>query len=324
MNKFKTFIIGTVAGSLLAGGISYAADSFQIEASFPKWSYWLDGKQIQSENYHDGVIRLGSEDVPATIQYKGVNYVPVRFLADAMGKEIEWNRNQERIDIRSVEQVPFSKAALSQVPKEISDWVQRSKPIELGQSRVYGEDTYILVTRGEKSTGGYTAEIEEVKQYVSGYQVRVKYSDPPKGIPVIQPLTFPFALVKVNRQLAGKPEFVAVDGSYVPKPVGLDFIGAVLKESDNIVLFEPLKNEREWQLRGMVRSFEGMLNFGLTGSDGTAVRQESIQAAGGAPNWGYFTVKVPVSEVGKGFEASFQLVSPKDGSRQETLSIDLQ
>ncbi|MEB3100240.1 protease complex subunit PrcB family protein [Ferviditalea candida] len=324
MNKFKTFIIGVVAGSLLTGGFSYAADSFQIEVSFPKWTYWLDGKQIQNDDYHDGSIRFGSEDVPATISYKGVSYVPVRFLADGLGKEIVWDRKQERIDIRSVEQVPFSQATVSQVPKEISDWLQRSVHIELGQSRVYGNDTYILVTRGEKSTGGYTVEIEEIKQYASGYQVRVRYSDPPKGIPVIQPLTFPYAFVKVNRQLTGKPEFLTADGRNVPRPVGLDFIGTIMKESDNIVLFEPLKNEREWQFRGMVRSFEGMLNFGLTGTDGSIIRQESIQAAAGAPNWGYFTVSIPANEAGKAFEANFQLNSPKDGSAQETLSVELQ
>lgn len=324
MNKFKTFIIGVIAGSLLTGGISYAADSFQIEVSFPKWTYWLDGRQILNDDYHDGSIRLGAENVPATITYKGVSYVPVRFLADGLGKEIEWNRNRERIDFRSVEQIPFSQASVSQVPKEISDWVQRSVHIELGQSRVYGNDTYILVTRGKKSTGGYTVKVEEIKQYASGYQVKVRYSDPPKGIPVIQPLTFPYAFVKINRPLTGQPDFLTADGRNIPRPVGLDYIDTIVKKSDNIVLFEPLKDERQWQLRGMVRSFEGMLNVGLIGNDGMIVRQESIQAAAGAPNWGYFTVSIPAGEAGKAFEANFQLNSPKDGSAQETLTMELQ
>ncbi len=54
------------------------------------------------------------------------------------------------------EEVKDNGKTTTELPTEIKNWIENSKKIFLGQAYEYEDKLYILVTYGEKPTGGYT------------------------------------------------------------------------------------------------------------------------------------------------------------------------
>ncbi|HEX7058005.1 MAG TPA: Gmad2 immunoglobulin-like domain-containing protein [Bacilli bacterium] len=324
MGKFRAFILGAVVGSLCVGGAVYAANGIRIDVSIPNLTYWLDGQKIESSLVSDGKFASGSESVPLTMLYKGTAYVPLRFITNSLGKEVKWDKENNRMLIETVANVPFVTVRPDGAPEEVKQWVERSKDKCLGQSMVVGGDTYLLVTRGEESSGGYSIKIVAVRQYADRYVVVVKLADPPKGSVATQPMTYPTALAKVNGVLAKDIVFMDSSGNPFPQLVGLPNIPLIFAQSANIVLFAPVQAADHVEFRGMARAFEGMLNYRIITDDGAVLAEKAVQASAGAPDWGYFSVSVPTASVQQGSGMQFYLLSPKDGSMTEVVNYSFQ
>lgn len=95
-------------------------------------------------------------------------------------------------DLQDVEFVPVDMAT---APREIRDWVEEKKLAAGKHVMTVGEHTYILVTWGEKRTGGYTVTIDSVKQKGEKLVVSVSYQEP-QGF-AIQVITYPYAIVAI-------------------------------------------------------------------------------------------------------------------------------
>ncbi len=86
--NFKSATIGFIAGAAFFSGISFAATPSTIQVSFDKVNFWINGvnKTVPSGKYNNN----GTE-VPASFMYKGTNYLPMRMVAEMLGKEVTWD-----------------------------------------------------------------------------------------------------------------------------------------------------------------------------------------------------------------------------------------
>jgi hypothetical protein len=315
MGKLKMFVIGIVVGSMLTGGLSFASNRALIEVLFPVISYWYDGKEM---------VPKGQDDKPLTIHYNGTNYVPARFIAEALGKDIEWDAKNSKIHIRDVTYSKFEIIEqLKEEPEHIRAWVESYKGKELAQLRIDGSSTYILVTRGEKTTGGFDVDISAIRNYSDKMVVDVKYTDPPKGSLLIEKLTYPYTLVKLNRVYFQDVEFIEERGGDIPEIIGMSYGLQAIDSSDHIILFQPIVKDHEILLRGLVRSFEGILFFSLLDGDGNELEVHPIQAASGDPNWGVFIKSIDPELIGAAEQVMFHTVNPKDGSKRDVLTLSI-
>lgn len=83
-DKVKGLIIGLTMGSMITGATVFASNSAKIEVIYDNLKYMVDGIQ----------------KVPSTGQgfiYQGTTYVPLRFAAEATGKEITWDGKNKTI-----------------------------------------------------------------------------------------------------------------------------------------------------------------------------------------------------------------------------------
>lgn len=83
------------------------------------------------------------------------------------------------------------------LPQEIKNWVEASRQSAGIQDKFYGGQRFVLVTAGEKPSGGYAVEIVEAAAKSGKLQVKAKMTAPGKDDFVTTALTYPFDLVIV-------------------------------------------------------------------------------------------------------------------------------
>src|SRR5690554_4614822 len=69
--------------------------------------------------------------------------------------------NGDGEDIMEARAVPFVNIPHNHLSEELYNWVEESRDTFLAQDRVLGDVQYILVTYGEKPSGGYDVSIAE-------------------------------------------------------------------------------------------------------------------------------------------------------------------
>jgi foldase protein PrsA len=82
-DKVKGLIIGLSLGSLIAGSVAYASAT-QIEVVFKNIKYMFDGVEKKAK---DG----------QTFVYNNTTYVPLRFVGEALGKNVQWDEKNQTI-----------------------------------------------------------------------------------------------------------------------------------------------------------------------------------------------------------------------------------
>ena len=83
LKRFQGFIIGVVICSLAAGGAALAATTQTQQAYFNNIKIVVDGKEIHPQD------AAGNSVEPFIVN--GTTYLPVRAVADALGKEVYWD-----------------------------------------------------------------------------------------------------------------------------------------------------------------------------------------------------------------------------------------
>ncbi len=107
------------------------------------------------------------------------------------------NRMLEVVD------VTFKAVTITEAPEEIRKAVKENRDKEKATVYTVDREVYIVITRGEKTTGGYSVEVSDIDKYILGEDkfaitVKVEYKDPEPGQPVTQAITYPFSIVKVD------------------------------------------------------------------------------------------------------------------------------
>jgi hypothetical protein len=315
MNKFKTFTIGFIMGSLLIGGVTFASNKHVIEVIFPTITYFINGVEIKP---------YPNQNVPTTIKYKGFNYVPIRFIADALNQEIRWDADKNQILVEDGKAASFEPLTIDQVDQDIKTWVEASYNKEMVQVRTAGKHSYILITRGLKSTSGFDILVKSVKQHQDSTIVNVQYVDPPKGALLVEQMTYPYKLLKISDASIGHVTVKETTGRFIPHLKGLDYIPSRIQaETDNITVFKPVKEADGLVLKGAVRTFEGVLGYNGLNSENEVIKEDTILAEGAAPNWAYFELKLLPEELMELSSVQIYTLSAKDGSKHEIVTLPL-
>ncbi|TCM89134.1 copper amine oxidase-like protein [Paenibacillus sp. BK033] len=83
-DKFKGLFAGLLVGTMVTGGTIYAANTKSIQVTFDNLKFMVDGVQKKS-----------SSGQP--FFYQGTTYVPLRFAAEATGKDIQYDSKNKTI-----------------------------------------------------------------------------------------------------------------------------------------------------------------------------------------------------------------------------------
>lgn len=192
MSKIKTFISGALFGCFLLTGVAFATDQIQITVNVPDVSYVLDGQPLQSMSEEIDA------DLPPALEFRGVLYAPLPLLAEASATKWEWDQQEQTVRLTSPTVAGFAVIPWEDTPSTLLGWVEQSLEKQHAQSRLVGGDTYILITRGIKNTGGYDVTIEHIEEIDGRLKVYADWSDPSKGELVTQSITHPYVLAKVE------------------------------------------------------------------------------------------------------------------------------
>lgn len=153
------------------------------------------------------------------------------------------------------------------LPSEVKEWYDGTYPQGGLFSRTHEGQRYILLSAGERPTGGYAIEDFSLTGTASTIEVRAKLVSPGPNQAVTQALTYPHLLVKIpadNRELVGG----FVDDSSLPlKTDSGTFVGLIDPHSLEIKISGVPEEEaaRAFQMSQWIQ--EHFDQFGLATGD---------------------------------------------------------
>lgn len=84
------------------------------------------------------------------------------------------------------------------LPAEVEAWVEDSRNKFMAQTLEHEGLLYLLVTYGEKPTGGYTVEITDITEQEGKIVVTANFTEPGEDEMVTQALTYPYDLAVID------------------------------------------------------------------------------------------------------------------------------
>ena len=260
----------------------------------------------------------------------GRTYVPLRFVSEALGYHVDyqWNGFHTISITDSVVKPAFNRPHVQNLPDEIKKWVEYSKDVPLVQERTYDGKRYVLITEGEKRSGGYAVEVIEVVETGDSLVLKVKRTKPAPEDMVTDALTYPYDLIVLeNKELP--LSFLDVDDeSYIFMNLhGIDYIDRpIVATSDWIKIFTPKLEEDvvgAFQLTGIANVHEGTVSYDLKTKTGDVILSGFTTAA--FTVWGYFEEEIQVpQELGEtDLDLELYSISMKDGSQMFKVTIPL-
>ena len=161
-----------VATILFASGIAYASAGRTLEVTFlPGVKFVLDNKRLTAGN-DQGMYVEGKNRYPNHVMYNGNVYVPLRLVEEAFGKQTSYHAESKTVYLGS-HLISHKVINPEQAPPAIKNWVQHNRKVETAQSKTLGQKSYLLVTRGEKPTGGYGVDFTRVEIGRASWRERV-------------------------------------------------------------------------------------------------------------------------------------------------------
>lgn len=109
--------------------------------------------------------------------------------------------------VNSGKKIEFTAVKDGDIPKEIETQVlPEYRNLERALACSVDDKIYVVVTRGEKTTSGYSVDIKKINMNDNKLEVYAAYSDPEEGKAVSQVLTYPYAVAVTN--LEALPESI--------------------------------------------------------------------------------------------------------------------
>jgi hypothetical protein len=202
----KAFVAGVFAGVMVLStvGFSYAALT-KIEVSLNPITFLLNGQEIKPSDREQQYFN-GKAYVPASFVHQGTTYVPLRFVSEKMGYQVEYDADKHTVSLgkkqEAGKQMPFeivSPAGEKQVsvPMDVQEWFDGHKKQEFTGSMNEKDGTYVAITRGQKPNSGYGVEVVSVTEYGDHMIVKVRHRNPEPGKMYAQVITYPATLLKI-------------------------------------------------------------------------------------------------------------------------------
>ncbi|SET06014.1 PrcB C-terminal [Natronincola peptidivorans] len=103
---------------------------------------------------------------------------------------------------RGEKEVSYQVLEESQIPQKINEILPRYKMLERALAAKVDDEIYVIVTRGEKLTGGYQVEIERILLIKEDKEERIVvhalFKDPKPDDLVPQVITYPYVVAKTD------------------------------------------------------------------------------------------------------------------------------
>ncbi|MBU4533089.1 MAG: protease complex subunit PrcB family protein [Eubacteriales bacterium] len=274
---------------LLVSGVvyAYASTGRTLEVTvLPGVKFVMNGKQLPA----------GNNPQPNHLVYNGNVYVPLQIVEEISNKYVFWHSGSSTVYVwdKNVQApaVSFKEINPEQALPAVRNWAQQFRSIETAQSRTIGQKTYLLVTRGEKPTGGYGVAITRVEDRGHEVLVTVRYIEP-SGI-VTQALTYPLTLVELPK--VDKPiRFVRDNGQALPQLPETAELQPVIAGTANIKLYALKWGTNEVTLTGIAKTAGAKVSYEVRVPWGNVISRGTITAKAGEV-WTPFTITVQRSD----------------------------
>jgi len=148
----------------------------------------------------------------------GKVYIPLRFAAEGLDVAVEWDGSNNSVILTTSgnwEIIPVETPAvyeeinLSDIPEELTEWVEANRKDPGIHYTTADDKTYILVCAGEQPTGGYFLQLNSATVVAPGsIYITAQLIPPAQDMMVTQVLTYPCMLIAVEG-----PDFHTVDGT---------------------------------------------------------------------------------------------------------------
>ncbi len=207
-------------------------------------------------------------------------------------------------------------------PSEVDSWLTNMREYEVAGVVEKGDKTYLLVSGGEKPTGGYQVKVKQVQESDEAITVTVDLVSP--SGPAAQVISYPNTVHTLNHRLGEKRvEFLwSSNQDPIPQVIGDQPTIPFEVTSNNIKIMSMDMDNQRISARGIARVFEGSLNYEFVDSKDEIVESGVIQTQAGAPDWGSFALEDVLRPSGA---TKLQLfwINPKNGQPQDMISIPL-
>ncbi|NOU97061.1 peptidylprolyl isomerase [Paenibacillus sp. LMG 31456] len=140
-DKFKGLVLGLSIGVLMTGSIAYASGT-QIEVYFKNIKYMFDGQQKKPAD--DSFI------------YNGTTYVPLRFVSEALGKEVTWDGDNDTIYVGR------------KIDLSSTVGVYKGGQVTLGELEKYINIIRLINQQDASSPADVNAQTSALKQLIAG------------------------------------------------------------------------------------------------------------------------------------------------------------
>lgn len=145
-------------------------------------------------------------------------YVPLRFVAEGLGAQVDWDGTNHSVLITSLKNqtvtpeeypVAYTEISLQDVPAELSEWVASNRLSKGIYHKTYEGKTYVLICAGEKNTGGYTIKLDSATMASTGrVNLTAQVISPDPDMMVTQAFTWPCMIIVIE-----DPEISEVEGN---------------------------------------------------------------------------------------------------------------
>lgn len=203
LNEFMEKLGAKVESDLKAGTIKINYEDVTIEFTVGKNSAKIiknDGGSLKEE-----IIDL--EIAPKIVGEK--IFVPIRFAAETLGFDVEWDNSLRAViiktegDIIVVERpVEFEAVDMETINNNelLLNLYNKNYMTKGIHSLIDGDYIYVIVSAGEKPTGGYSLEIDSITEVTPGTAyIHATLNSPKEGSIVTQALTYPAVMVKFDK-----------------------------------------------------------------------------------------------------------------------------
>lgn len=201
-----TFAAGLFAGIALmsAAGFSYAAMS-KIDVSMKPATFVMNGQEVKPSDKENQYFN-GVNYVPASFIHQDTTYVPLRFISEKLGLQVEYNAENHTISLeeKSMSEKPLkfevaypSQGTAPAVSPRVQGWFDDHKKQTFADSIWDTDGIYVGIAAGAKPNGGYGVQVVDVIERANDVVVKVKYSEPEPGKMYTQVITYPATLIKI-------------------------------------------------------------------------------------------------------------------------------
>lgn len=180
--RLQGFLAGVIVSCMVLASIPAFADSF--EALFNVVNIKINGVQVAKIG--DNYILSNGDQVPYSISYKGTTYLPMRRVAELVGKEVVWDGGTMTANIND-KVTPSTTTKTNEEPTP--------KPIVKSGEAEFINDTWVVNVNASDlpcsidATNGMSLTINSIKAKSSGIMMNITMTNnssvSDKGQPMI-------------------------------------------------------------------------------------------------------------------------------------------